>query len=77
LFNLVLKCIIRRLDTRDNIRTKLTQLCAYVDDLVIVARTPSALNEKFLTLEKEARYAGLIVNQLNTRYMKTAIGGKK
>jgi len=48
-----------------------------VDDLVIVARTPSALNEKFLTLEKEARYAGLIVNQLNTRYMKTAIGGKK
>jgi len=59
---LVLEVIIRKLDTRRNIRTKLTQLCAYADDLVIIARTPNALDEMFLTLEKEARGAGLIVN---------------
>jgi len=37
LFNLVLEGIIRKLDTRGNISTKLTQLCAYADDLVIIA----------------------------------------
>jgi sorting nexin-29 len=72
LFNLVLEGIIRKLDTRGNISTRLTQLCAYVDDLVIIARTPNALDEMFLTLEKEARDAGLIVNQSKTKYMKTA-----
>jgi sorting nexin-29 len=72
LFNLVLEGIIRKLDTRGNISTKLTQLCAYADDLVIIARTPNALDEMFLTLEKEARDAGLIVNQSKTKYMKIA-----
>ena len=77
LFNLVLEGIIRKLDTRGNISTKLTQLCAYADDLVIIARTPNALNEMFLTLEKEAQYAGLIVNQSKTKYMKTSRGKDK
>jgi len=54
LFNLVLEGIIRKLDTRGNISTKLTQPCAYADDLVIIARAPNALNKMFLTLEKEA-----------------------
>jgi len=31
----------------------------------------------FLTLEKEARYAGLIVNQSKTKYTKTARGKDK
>jgi len=43
-----------------------------VDDLVIIARTRNALDEMFLTLEKEARDAGLIVNQSESKYMKTA-----
>jgi len=47
-------------------------VCAYADDLVIIARTPNALDEMFLTMEKGARDAGLIVNQLKTKYMKTA-----
>jgi len=72
LFNLFLEGIIRKLDTRGNISTKLAQLCAYVDDLVIIARTLNAVDEMFLTLEKEARDAGLIVNQSKTKYMKTA-----
>jgi endonuclease/exonuclease/phosphatase family metal-dependent hydrolase len=72
LFNLVLEGIIRKLDTRGNISTKLTQICAYADDLVIIARTPKALEEMYLTLEAKARCAGLIVNQVKTKYMKTA-----
>ena len=62
MFNLVLEGVIRKLDTRGNISTKLTQLCAYVDDLVIIARTPNALNKMFPTLEEEAQYAGVIAN---------------
>ena len=31
----------------------------------------------FLTLEKEARYAGLIVNQSKTKHMKTSRGKDK
>jgi hypothetical protein len=71
LFNLVLQSIVRKLDTRGNISTKLAQLCAYADDLVIITRTPNALKQMFLTLENEARYAGLMVNQSKTKYMKT------
>jgi len=44
LFNLFLEGIIRKLDTKGNISIKLTQLCAYVADLVIIARTPNALD---------------------------------
>jgi len=69
---LILEGIIRKLDTRGNISTNLTQLSAYTDDLVIIARTRNALDEMFLTLEKEARDAGLVVNQSKTKYMKTA-----
>jgi hypothetical protein len=39
--------------------------------LVIITRTPNVLKETFLTLEKEARYAGLILNQSKTKYWKT------
>lgn len=77
LFNLVLEDIIRKLDTRGNISTKLTQMCAYADDLVIIARTSKALDEMFLVLEKEARDAGLIVNKSKTKYMKTVRGTEK
>jgi hypothetical protein len=74
---LVLEGIVRKLDTRGNISTKLAQLCAYAGDLVIITRTPNALKEMFQTLEKEARYAGLIVNQSKAKYMKTVKGKDK
>jgi hypothetical protein len=74
---LVLEGIVRKLGTTGNISTKLAQLCAYADDLVIITRTPNALNEMFLTLEKEARYAGQTVNKSKTKYMKTAKGKDK
>jgi len=69
---LVLEGIIRKLDTRGNISAKLTQVCAYADDLVFIARAPDALDEMFLTLEKEARDAGITVNQSKSKYMKRA-----
>ena len=72
MFNLVLEGIIRKLDTRGNISAKLTQVCAYADDLVFIARAPDALDEMFLTLEKEARDAGITVNQSKSKYMKRA-----
>jgi hypothetical protein len=45
--------------------------------LVILTRTPNALKEMFLTLEKEAKDSGLIVNQSKTKYMKTVKGKDK
>jgi hypothetical protein len=72
-----LSILLFKLDTRGNISTKLAQLCAYADDLVITTITPNALKEMFLTLEKEARDAGLIVNKSKAKYMKTVKGKDK
>jgi hypothetical protein len=58
---------------RGNISTKLAQLCAYADDLVIITRTPNALKEMILTLEKEARYAGLKTKHTKTVRQKDKI----
>jgi hypothetical protein len=56
-----------------------------VDDHIILRykflhfglKTPNALKEMFLTLEKEERYAGLMLSQSKTKYMKTVRGKDK
>jgi len=39
-----------KVDTRGNISTKLTQLCAFADDMVIIARSPNTLTFRRLML---------------------------
>jgi hypothetical protein len=39
LFNVALQTAIKKVDKRGNIFTKLSQICAYVDDVTIITRT--------------------------------------
>ena len=67
LFNLVLEAALLKTDLRGNISARTKQLCAYADDIVIIARMQKALKETFITLQKEAEKLGLIINtKLNT-----------
>ena len=62
LFNLVLEAAVSKIDLRGTISTRTKQLCAYADDVVIIARTQKALKEIFIILQKEAEKLGLIIN---------------
>jgi hypothetical protein len=52
LFNLTLESVIRNLEIRGNITTKLKQINAYADDIIITARTKKDLIETFEVLER-------------------------
>jgi len=69
LFNLVLEAALLKIDLRGNISTRTKQLCAYADDVVIIARMQKALKETFITLQKEAEQLDLIINTNKTKYM--------
>ena len=69
LFNLVLEAALLKIDLRGNINTRTKQLCAYADDVVIIARTQKARKETFITLQKEVEKLGFIINTNKTKYM--------
>jgi hypothetical protein len=69
LFNLVLEAAILKINLRGNISNRNKQLCAYCDDVVIIARTLKALKEKFIALQNEAERLGLTINTNKTKYM--------
>jgi hypothetical protein len=46
-----------------------TQLLAYVDDIVIVSRSQSAVRDAYLALEREAAKLGLKINEQKTKYI--------
>ena len=67
LFSVVLDSVITNLEVRGNITTRLKQICAYADDVIIV-RTKQILIDTFCKLKHEALNAGLIVNNSKTKY---------
>jgi sorting nexin-29 len=69
LFNLVLHQAVDKVNQRGTIYFKSSQICAYADDIVIVARNISTLKQIYLELEKEAERFGLVVNERKTKYM--------
>jgi hypothetical protein len=69
LFNLTLESVIRNLEIRGNITTKLKQINAYADDTVITARTKKDLIQTCEVLERESIKLGLKVNETKTKYM--------
>jgi hypothetical protein len=73
---LALEKVIRdaKLDIRGNIYTRIIQILAYADGLVIVGRTIQAMKESFMALEAAARKMGLAVNEEKTKFMEV---GKK
>ena len=68
LFSVVLDSVFTNLEVRGNITTRLTQICAYADGIVIIGRTKQMLIDTFCKLKHEALNAGLIVNNNKTKY---------
>jgi hypothetical protein len=66
LFCLVIDTIMRKLDLRGNISTRSKQICAYADDILIIASTKQALNRTFNKLTDEVEKLGLTININNT-----------
>ena len=71
LFNLTLHRGVQKIDQRGIIFTKLSQICAYADDIVIVTRTQKKLIEVYLDLEDETSKMGMEINVKKTKYMVT------
>jgi hypothetical protein len=69
LFSLVLDTVITNLEVQGNITTRLKQICAYADDIVIIGRTKQVLTRTFFKLKQEALKAHLIINVNKTKYL--------
>jgi hypothetical protein len=70
LFSMVIDDIIKHLELRGNISTRLKQCLAYADDILFIARTQQTLTDTFGKLKGISSQYGLIVNQSKTKYMK-------
>jgi hypothetical protein len=55
LFSAVLNSVMDNLEVRGNITTRLKQVCAYADDIVIIGRTKQSLIETFCKLKNQAQ----------------------
>jgi hypothetical protein len=62
LFSMVLDTVMKNVDIRGNISVRLRQICAYTDDLLILARTQQAMIDTFIKLKNKAIESGLVVN---------------
>jgi len=69
LFSVVLDSVITNLEIRGNITTRLNQICAYADDIVIIGRTKQILIDILCKFKHETLNAGLIVDNNKTKYL--------
>jgi hypothetical protein len=70
LFSVIMDQVLKSLDIRGNISTRIRQACAYADDILIMTRTKQALTDSFIKLNEEAQKAGLVINVNKRKYMK-------
>ena len=63
---------VQKTDQRGTIFTKLSQICAYADDIVIVTRTQKKLTEVYPDLEDETSKLGMEINEKKTKYIVTS-----
>jgi sorting nexin-29 len=54
---------------RETMFTKLSQICAYANDLTILAKTENELKRVYQTLEEATNELGLYTNETKTKYM--------
>ena len=63
LFSLVLDYIIRKLDIRGNVETKVAHINACADDVIIISGNLKALGKALRELDNTAQEVGLVINQ--------------
>jgi hypothetical protein len=54
--------IISKLEARGNVCTRLKQILAYADDIIIIGRTKQVMIDTFTKLKNEASDYGLLIN---------------
>ena len=70
LFSLVIDTVIKKIDMRGNISTRLRQLMAYADDILITAGTKQSLMDTFQQLKNYSLKVRLTINEKKTKYLK-------
>jgi hypothetical protein len=60
--------IISKVEARSNISTRLKQISAYADD-IIIGRTKQVTMDTFTKLKHEASKFGLLISENKTKYM--------
>jgi len=70
LFSIAMDSILKKMELRGNISTRLKQYTAYADDILITTRTTQAMIDTFVKLKNESLKYGLIGNVHKTKYLK-------
>jgi len=70
LFTLVIDTILKQMELRGNIATRLKQCIAYADDILLTTRTKQPLLETFQKLKEISAQYRLIVNGHKTKYLR-------
>jgi len=70
LLNIAMDSILKKMELRGNISTRLRQCTAYADDILITSRTTQAMIDTFVKLKNESLKYGLTVNVHKTKYLK-------
>jgi hypothetical protein len=68
LFSLVIDTILKEMELRANITTRLKHCTAYADDTLLTTRTKQSLLDTFQKLKVTSAQYGLIVNGQKTKY---------
>jgi len=69
LFSLVIDTILKQMELRGNITTRLKQCIACADDILLTTRTKQFLLDTFQKLKEISAQYGLIVNGQKTKYL--------
>jgi len=70
LFNLVLHKALKNLEQSNEILNRLTQICGYADDILVIARGLPAFEAMCVEISREAGRVGLVINLDKTKYMR-------
>jgi retron-type reverse transcriptase len=69
LFNLFLHKALKKLEQSNAILNRLTQICRYADDILVIAGSLPALEALCVELSRKAGRVGLVVSPERTKYM--------
>jgi hypothetical protein len=69
LFSIVMDVIISKVEATGNISTRLQQISAYADGIIIIEKTKQVTMDTFTKLKNEASKFGLLINESETKYM--------
>jgi hypothetical protein len=67
LFSITMDSILKKMEFRGNISTRLKQCTAYADDILITTRTKQAMTDTFVKLKNESMKYGLVVSVHKTK----------